>query len=286
MIGINNRNLRDLSTDISRTFDFAPSLPDNKIILSESGIYTNQQVRELAPAVSGFLVGSSIMAEDDIDLACRRLIFGHNKICGLTKATDAQAAIDSGAQFGGLIFAEKSPRFVNAKQALSIVKQAPSLNYVGVFVDHKRTEIVKLAQTLNLFAIQLHGNEDQAYMDSLKTQLGQADIAHCLVWKAISVNDENNVLTEKRLLADNYVLDGENAGSGNTFNWQKLAAAKQSLSACFLAGGLNPDNISQALQQLAQHKLFGLDINSGVESSPGIKCPEKLKAVFAQVRNY
>ena len=65
MIGINNRNLRDLSTDIARTFDFAPTLPDDVIIISESGIYTNAQVRELAPAVDGFLVGSSLMAMDN-----------------------------------------------------------------------------------------------------------------------------------------------------------------------------------------------------------------------------
>ena len=85
LIGINNRNLRDLSTDISRTFDLAPTLPDDRIVISESGIYNNAQVRELAPAVDGFLVGSSVMAEDDIDLACRQLIFGHNKVCGLTR---------------------------------------------------------------------------------------------------------------------------------------------------------------------------------------------------------
>lgn len=64
LIGINNRNLRDLSTDIARTFDLAPTIPDDRIIISESGIYTNDQIRELAPAVDGFLVGSSIMAQD------------------------------------------------------------------------------------------------------------------------------------------------------------------------------------------------------------------------------
>ena len=110
MIGINNRNLRDLSTDISRTFDFAPTIPDDRIIISESGIYSNAQVRELAPAVDGFLVGSSLMDPknnpyQDIDLACRKLIYGNNKVCGLTDVEYSSAAADSGARFGGLIFA-------------------------------------------------------------------------------------------------------------------------------------------------------------------------------------
>ena len=122
MIGINNRNLRDLSTDITRTFDFAPTLPDDRIIISESGIYNNAQVRELAPAVDGFLVGSSLMAMDnnvynDIDLACRKLILGNNKVCGLTAPEYAIAAAESGARFGGLIFAEKSPRCIKIGRA-------------------------------------------------------------------------------------------------------------------------------------------------------------------------
>jgi len=283
MIGINNRNLRDLSTDISRTFEFAPTLPDDRILISESGIYTNDQVRELAPAVSGFLVGSSVMAEDDINLACRKLIYGNNKVCGLTKAEYAQAAVKAGAQFGGLIFAEKSPRVVTKEQAQTIVEQVSSLNYVGVFVNHKRTDIVDLVKSLNLFAVQLHGDEDQAYIDNLREQFTEANIKNCQIWKAIAVDQQ---LTEFNVKADHYVLDGKNAGSGQAFNWRSLDEATQSLTKCFLAGGLNQDNLNRALQQLTEHELFGLDLNSGVESSPGIKSSDKLNTVFAQIRNY
>lgn len=283
MIGINNRNLRDLSTDISRTFEFAPTLPDDRILISESGIYTNDQVRELAPVVSGFLVGSSVMAEDDIDLACRKLIYGNNKVCGLTKTEYAQSSINAGAQFGGLIFVEKSPRFITKAQAQAIVKQAPSLHYVGVFVNAKRTEIVALAKSLDLFAVQLHGDEDQAYIKGLQQQLTQAGITGCQIWKAIPVE---NKLADFNVQADHYVLDGKNAGSGQAFNWRVLNEATQPLSTCFLAGGLNQNNINQALQQLTEHELFGIDLNSGVESSPGIKSSEKLNHVFTQIRNY
>jgi indole-3-glycerol phosphate synthase/phosphoribosylanthranilate isomerase len=279
LIGINNRNLRDLSTDIARTFDLAPTLPDDRIIISESGIYTNDQVRELAPAVDGFLVGSSVMAQDNIDLACRTLIYGNNKVCGLTTPLHAQMAIDAGAQFGGLIFAEKSPRFITPEQALEITTKAPYLDYVGVFVNHKRQEVAEIAQKLNLHAVQLHGDEDQQYIDSLTRQLPE----NCHIWKAIAVENE---VPKFKVNAQQYILDGKSAGSGQPFDWQALANSEQDLSSCFLAGGLNSDNIENAIKQLTTQELFGLDLNSGVEQSPGIKCREKLQKVFTQIRNY
>lgn len=279
LIGINNRNLRDLSTDIARTFDLAPTLPDDRIVISESGIYNNAQVRELAPAVDGFLVGSSVMAEDDIDLACRQLIYGHNKVCGLTLPEHARFSIEVGAEFGGLIFAKKSPRCVNKSQALAIVQQNPSLRYVGVFVDHPQEEILELAQVLQLSAVQLHGQENADYIEKLQRKLPE----NCAVFKAVAV--ENTIPTLPNNV-DQIVLDGKSAGSGQAFDWQGLADSEQDLSRCFLAGGLQLSNIAQAIGQLTEQDLFGLDINSGVESSPGIKCREKLQQVFAQIRNY
>lgn len=279
LIGINNRNLRDLSTDISRTFDLAPSIPDDRIVLSESGIYNNAQVRELAPAVDGFLVGSSVMAEADIDLACRQLIFGHHKVCGLTSPEQAGFAIEAGAEFGGLIFAKKSPRYLTEQQAAEIVQQKPSLKYVGVFVDHAEQEVVALAQALQLSAVQLHGQENSDYVTRLRAQLP----ASCEIFKAHAVEQTLPLLSPN---VEHIVLDGKHAGSGESFNWQALGESTQDLSRCFLAGGLNADNITLACQQLTNQDLFGLDINSGVESSPGIKCRDKLLQVFAQIRNY
>ncbi|MFT5812500.1 MAG: indole-3-glycerol phosphate synthase/phosphoribosylanthranilate isomerase [Psychroserpens sp.] len=279
LIGINNRNLRDLSTDISRTFDLAPIIPNDRIVISESGIYNNAQVRELAPAVDGFLVGSSVMAEDDIDLACRQLIFGHNKVCGLTKSEHASFAINAGAEFGGLIFAEKSPRYIDKAQAKAIVSQNTSLKYVGVFVNHTQQEVIELANELQLCAVQLHGQEPQEYIDSLREKLA----SNCQIFKALPVDQSLPVLPKN---VDHIVLDGKSAGSGQAFNWQALTDSEQELSHCFLAGGLKLGNITQACGQLTNQELFGLDINSGVESSPGIKCRDKLLQVFAQIRNY
>ena len=288
MIGINNRNLRDLSTDIARTFELAPTLPDDTIIISESGIYSNAQVRELAPAVDGFLVGSSLMAMDnnrynDIDLACRKLIFGNNKVCGLTAPEYAVAAAEAGACFGGLIFAEKSPRVITKTQALEIVNSTPYLDYVGVFVNHPITEVIDLVKSLHLSTVQLHGNEDESYIATLKAQLTENNCNNCDLWQAKSVLDIVPILSTQVV---HHVLDGKSPGSGQSFDWQILSASEQDLTQSFLAGGLNNDNIQFALQQLTQLDLFGLDLNSGVETSPGIKSSEKLTQVFAQIRNY
>jgi len=292
MIGINNRNLRDLSTDISRTFDFAPTLPDDRIIISESGIYNNAQVRELAPAVDGFLVGSSLMAMDnnvynDIDLACRKLIFGNNKVCGLTAAEYSISAATSGARYGGLIFAEKSPRCITKEQALNIINASSNkklhLEYVGVFVNNKRCDIVDLVKSLNLTAVQLHGNEDEAYIADLKIKLEESNNSSCQIWQAKPVQDSVPLLSVQ---VTQHVLDGKSPGSGKAFDWQLLADSEQDLSSSLLAGGLNGDNINLALAQLTNLDLFGLDINSGVETSPGIKSSEKLNQVFAQIRKY
>ncbi len=95
VIGINNRNLRDLSTDLNRTKQLAPLLPKGTIIISESGIYHHQQVRDLAHYASGFLIGSSLMAEQNLELAVRKIILGENKVCGLTHADDAAKAYQS-----------------------------------------------------------------------------------------------------------------------------------------------------------------------------------------------
>lgn len=288
MIGINNRDLRDLSTDISRTFDFAPTLPDDRIIISESGIYNNAQIRELAPAVDGFLVGSSLMAMDnnaynDIDLACRKLIYGNHKVCGLTAPKHAVSAAKSGARFGGLIFVEKSPRGITKELALNIINSQPQLDYVGVFVNHKSAEVVDLAKDLKLTAVQLHGNEDKTYIEDLKKQLVAANCDKCLVWKAHAVQDE---VPELNSDVTHHILDGKSPGSGQAFDWQTLMTSKQDLSTSLLAGGLNTENINSALTQLTDLDLFGLDLNSGVETSPGIKSSEKLNQVFSQIRNY
>lgn len=286
LIGINNRNLRDLSTDLSRTFELAPMIPDDRLIISESGIYTNKQVREIAPAVNGFLVGSSIMAEDDIDLACRTIIYGEHKVCGLTNSQDVLNVIDAGATYAGLIFASKSPRCITAEQAQKIIdevasKTSNSINFVGVFVNQDESEVARIANSLGLAAIQLHGSESQTYIDALRNKLELSST--CKIVKALSVKDQ---LPAFELTVDKYLLDSKQGGSGEAFNWQLLADSKQDLSKAMLAGGLTPDNLPLAIRLMDDTDLSGLDLNSGLEISPGIKDQTKIQQAFSLLRQY
>ena len=100
IIGINNRNLHDLSIDLGRTERLARHVPDGKVIVSESGIRDNATVRRLGAHAHAFLVGSQLTSQEDIDRAARDLVYGANKVCGLTTASSAQAARAAGARYG------------------------------------------------------------------------------------------------------------------------------------------------------------------------------------------
>ncbi|MCQ8877000.1 bifunctional indole-3-glycerol-phosphate synthase TrpC/phosphoribosylanthranilate isomerase TrpF [Pseudoalteromonas shioyasakiensis] len=275
IIGINNRDLRDLSTDLATTEKLRKLIPNDKVVISESGIYTHQDVKRLAPLCNGFLIGSSLMAERDLERACRSVILGENKVCGLTRSQDAVAAYNSGAVFGGLIFAPKSPRFIDLDCALQITQSAP-LSFVGVFVNASIGEVAEHAQTLKLAAVQLHGQENQAYIDELRPLLPNT----CEIWKAQAVKDNlpEQLNGVDRHLYDTY-SDTQEGGTGKTFDWTILNNAKQPF---MLAGGLNANNIQGALYQGAH----GLDLNSGVELSAGKKCQHKLNDAFNSIRKY
>jgi indole-3-glycerol phosphate synthase / phosphoribosylanthranilate isomerase len=271
VVGINNRDLRDLSVSLDRTRKLAPRLPAGVTIISESGINHYQQVRELSHVVNGFLIGSALMSEPDLNAAVRRVLLGENKVCGLTRAQDAAAAYNAGAVYGGLIFVSSSPRYVDIAQARTVISGAP-LKYVGVFRDATVETIQQTAERLSLAAIQLHGQEDQRYINQLREALPVS----CQIWKALRVDD--TVPARNLTHIERYVFDSGNGGTGQRFDWSLLAG--QSLDNVLLAGGLAADNCCAA----AQLGCAGLDINSGVESAPGIKDPQLIAAVFQTLR--
>ncbi|MFN1127904.1 bifunctional indole-3-glycerol-phosphate synthase TrpC/phosphoribosylanthranilate isomerase TrpF [Lelliottia nimipressuralis] len=273
VVGINNRDLRDLSIDLNRTRQLAPRLGAGVTVISESGINTYAQVRELSHFANGFLIGSALMSHDDLNATVRRVLLGENKVCGLTRPQDAAAALEAGAVYGGLIFVDSSARVVTEDQARDVIAAAP-LSYVGVFRDAPVSDVAAKAENLSLAAVQLHGNEEQAYINELR----QALAPQVQIWKAQSVSD--TLLPRDLQHVDKYVLDNGQGGTGVRFDWSLLNGEK--LDNVLLAGGLSPDNCVEA----AKAGCAGLDFNSGVESQPGIKDASKLASVFKTLRAY
>ncbi|MCK5817771.1 MAG: bifunctional indole-3-glycerol-phosphate synthase TrpC/phosphoribosylanthranilate isomerase TrpF [Psychromonas sp.] len=279
VIGINNRNLRDLSIDLNRTKTLALDMPTERIIISESGIYTHSQVKDLSQYVNGFLVGSSIMSQDNIEFACRRLILGENKVCGLTDPKAAQDVYLAGAIYGGLIFVEKSKRCIDIEQAQKIIQAAP-LIYVGVFQNETPKRISHIVQKLGLSAVQLHGDESPNDIQILRTLLPTS----CMIWKAHGIS--NKLPDIEKYNVDKHILDtrsgDQSGGTGKTFDWSLFNEANIDKDKLILAGGLSPENAQQA----SLIGCAGLDFNSGLESTPGIKETQKINAVFSIIKKY
>jgi len=273
VVGINNRDLRDLSVDTSKTRQLAAQLPEGTLVISESGIQKYSQITSLSEVAQGFLVGSSLMSEDDLRFAVKRLLSGENKVCGLTRPQDAQQAYQCGALYGGLIFVESSPRYVSDEQAKAVIDSAP-LRYVGVFRDVEVDDIVKKVEALGLSAVQLHGSEDPSYVRRLRDLLPES----CQIWKAFKI--AGHLPDRGWIGVDRYIFDNGNGGSGQSFDWRLLA--DQPLSDVILAGGINAENITAAIAL----GCAGVDINSGVETSPGIKDKHQLQRVFSIINSY
>ena len=277
IIGINNRNLNTLEVDTSTTETLAPMVPADRIVICESGMHHHQQIRHLRQHVDGFLVGSAMMSQPRPAIASRELIYGRVKVCGLTKSDDAVAAWRSGASFGGLIFAEESPRFITPQCAAGVCAAAP-LKWVGVFVNSSLEHVVETANELSLFAVQLHGEEDQTYIESLRRALANAEI-----WKACSVSNALPRLVDSG--ADRLVLDAlcpvRRGGTGTAFDWSLLDGFAER-DKLIVAGGLKPENVAKA----DAIGVWGLDVSSGVESRPGSKDETRLRSFFAELRGH
>ncbi|VTU07451.1 bifunctional indole-3-glycerol phosphate synthase/phosphoribosylanthranilate isomerase [Actinobacillus indolicus] len=274
IIGVNNRNLHDLSIDMNRIVHlvqkYQDRIPKETRLISESGIYNHKQVQEIKPFAHGFLIGSSLMGNADLNNAMRAVVYGENKVCGLTRPQDVQAVYQNGALYGGLIFAEKSPRALSLRQAQELVVQAP-LRFVGVFQDQAVGFVEKIAKQLELFAVQLHGSENEAYI----AELAEAFDGKIQIWKAISMNAQTQF--QQNPLVQRYVLDSKQGGSGEVFDWSLIP--DEIKTKALLAGGIGLDNIDQALKQ----GCLGVDLNSGVESAKGVKDSEKIKLAFEKI---
>jgi indole-3-glycerol phosphate synthase/phosphoribosylanthranilate isomerase len=281
IVGINNRDLQTLETDLAVTERLAPLVadgPGRPLLVSESGIAEHSDVLRLAPLVDGFLVGSSLMAQADIAGAARRLVHGRVKICGLTREEDIEAAQRSGASMGGLIFVAGSPREVTPRTSAMLAFRGHELGLplVGVFRDDPIDRVIFLADRYGLAAVQMHGNEDGGYLAALRERLA----ADCEIWTTVPVEEGAPIVSRAgdRTLFDTRV-GGQTGGTGRSFDWSRIAGRPE-LERGLIAGGLSPDNAAEA----ARLGAWALDVNSSVEDAPGVKSPDKLAALFEALR--
>ena len=255
LIGINNRDLRDLSIDLATTERLAQFAPD-RLLVSESGIVGRSDVDRLSPLVDAFLIGSSLMRSADPPQAARELIFGRTKLCGLNCGADIRAARP--AAFAGLVFVPGSPRHVTGREAapLAGLGRRCGMRPVGVFRDAPLRVVADLATLINLHAVQLHGREDFEYVRSLRRELPPG----CEIWTALSVGREPLACRG----GDRLVFDNADGGSGRCFDWS-LVEHHPDLARAVVAGGIGPQNAGAA-QRLGA---YAIDVGSAVDVEPG-----------------
>jgi phosphoribosylanthranilate isomerase len=194
------------------------------------------------------------------------------KVCGLTSLEDASAAIDCGAEYLGFNFYPKSPRYIAPTAARAIIERLPDdVISVGVFVNEPRPEDVdEILRASGAQMAQLHGDESPAYC---------AGVGAERVIKALRVGDDFDARRVLDYPASAVLLDAFDAklygGTGRTANWAVAREAAR-LTRVFLAGGLSPENIIEAIRAVEP---FAVDVNSGVESAPGRKDANKLEAL-------
>ena len=201
------------------------------------------------------------------------------KICGITDIEDAVLARDLGAMAIGLNFVPASPRYVTPEAAREIVETLSStVECIGVFVNESPDMILAIAEKAKLDGLQLHGDESAAFVHIIRKESGLKVI------KAFRISDDfdRNVIDDYE--ADGVLLDSFSraayGGTGETFDWAVAASLADVHTNVFLAGGIDPENIAQAIEVVCP---FAVDVCSGVECSKGKKDPEKMKELFAVV---
>ena len=197
------------------------------------------------------------------------------KVCGMTSLKDALVAVEEGADAVGFIFYKKSPRSVTRKLVREIVLELPPfVDIVGVFVDETAEQINKIADYCNLDMIQLHGDESPAFCKKIRRR----------VIKAFKVKDMQSVKKLSGFQVSGFLLDtfseDLHGGTGKVFDWNLALPAKK-FGPVIMAGGMTPNNVRQAIQQI---RPYGVDVCSGVESQPGVKDHKKVRAFLENAK--
>jgi phosphoribosylanthranilate isomerase len=195
------------------------------------------------------------------------------KICGITNLNDALLCQSLGVDAIGFIFYPGSKRYVPPEQVEDIVNQvSPLLLKIGVFVNEQADMVNHIIRTCHLHGAQLHGDESPQFIQEI----------HYPVIKAFRIDNQFNFSVMNAYKNCSFLLDTYSpdvyGGSGESFDWNCIPARLR--STCMLAGGISADNIQQVFKKV---KPAGVDLSSAVESTPGKKDPEKLKAFFKQI---
>jgi indole-3-glycerol phosphate synthase/phosphoribosylanthranilate isomerase/anthranilate synthase/indole-3-glycerol phosphate synthase/phosphoribosylanthranilate isomerase len=286
IIGVNSRDLVTFKMNPYLIRDIRALLPADRIVIAESGIHTAADARRLARYdVQGMLVGESLVVSNDVATQMRALLHGANedvqiKICGLCTAEHIQTAITAGADMLGFIFYEPSHRYIRPQDVASlfneesISEQQVLPDRVGVFVNKEVSFIHDVVEEAGLHYVQLHGNESPEFCQQIKHPIIKAiplknasDLAQVELYKNVAW----------RLLPDTPTIDW--GGTGMTHDWD-LAHGIAQKTRILLAGGLTPENISQALQQVDP---WGVDVSSGVETNKQ-KDSNKIRAFIENAR--
>jgi phosphoribosylanthranilate isomerase len=191
------------------------------------------------------------------------------KICGITNVEDALATVEAGADALGFVFYEPSPRHVSVETAAAIIRRLPPFVVkVGVFVDAEEDLVVRASGECGLSLLQFHGDELPDYC----LQFGLMSM------KAFRVRDAASLEALPRYATDAWLLDtyspGKPGGTGETFNWELAVEAQKLGRPVFLAGGLTPETVEEAVRRVQP---YGVDVSSGVEAAPGKKDLERVR---------
>ena len=298
IIGVNNRNLKDFTVDVQNSVRLRNLVQDDVIFVSESGLETPEDIQVLRDNNIGVaLMGETFMRSPN-KVEKLAYLYGPTyytpkvKMCGISKVETIPAVVEAKPDYMGLVFAP-SKRQVTVDQAKILVEELhrgyakkygsdtehdknDTIKTVGVFVNETIDNLVTIANEANLDAVQLHGDEDEAFIQSLKER------TNVEVWKAIQIRTAAD--TEKwidssadMLLFDAYHKD-ERGGTGDVFDWASLDAFERPF---MLAGGIDSTNVARAIRTV---RPYGIDISSGIETN-GVKDDEKITAFIKIVKS-
>ena len=303
IIGVNNRNLKDFTVDVQNSVRLRNLVQDDVIFVSESGLETPEDIQVLRDNNIGVaLMGETFMRSPN-KVEKLAYLYGPTyytpkiKMCGISKVETIPAIVDAKPDYMGLVFAP-SKRQVTVDQAKTLVEELhkqyanrynrdaeqysnqtlihqESIKTVGVFVNETVENLLKIAEEVKLDVIQLHGDEDESFIQTLKEQ------SNVEVWKAVQVRSAADTevwidSSADMLLFDAYHKD-ERGGTGEVFDWASLDEFERPF---MLAGGIDSTNVARAIRTV---RPYGIDISSGIETE-GVKDDEKIKAFTNIVR--